>query len=210
MPLLYETRTNCCLAEIVGEPGNAFRHNLEHNGDRRLYKSRLSGSRKAAIRQIPDLILSARSGIGQDGHVRLIGDTEFFKHVAAIFAVVPDRNEIEFHLRIVFDDFSPAAAFQFGQAIGTPRRPEMDHGQLGRFDRFQNLLLPAGKGSARSDATARMAARTDNRTPGIGSQCKGKRSSLNIQLGKLSRAGVKCRLPGQRGGNLQLVALRCR
>src|SRR5207237_307723 len=37
--------------------------------------------------------------VGEDGHVRLVRELIFSEHRPAVFAAVPDGNEIEFHLR---------------------------------------------------------------------------------------------------------------
>ena len=98
--------------------------------------------RKRQAGELFDLVFATtRAGIGQNCHVRLIGDVEFFQHRAAVVAVVPNRDEIKFHLRIVLNDFEPAAALEFSLTIRTPRRPKMDDGELGRFDRFEDFLF---------------------------------------------------------------------
>jgi len=66
---------------------------------------------------------------------------EFLQDRMAVLAIVPNRHEIEFHLWILFSHFEPTAALQFCLAIGAPRRPKMNHCQVGRFDCFENLLF---------------------------------------------------------------------
>ena len=92
------------------------------------------------------VIAAARAGIGQYRHVWLIGDLEFLQHRFSIAAIVPNRHEIKFHLRIGFHDFEPAAVFQFDLAIRAPWRPEMNNAKIRGFDRGENLMLGRGVG----------------------------------------------------------------
>src|SRR5947207_5694340 len=44
----------------------------------------------------------SRTGIGENGDVGLAGQLVFREQRLAVFAAIPDRNEIKFHVRIVF------------------------------------------------------------------------------------------------------------
>jgi len=79
------------------------------------------------IEETLDLVGAARARIGKDRHVRLASNLEFRQHRSSIVAAVPDRDKVEFNLRILFDRFEPAATFQFRLAIRTPGRPEMNN-----------------------------------------------------------------------------------
>src|SRR5262249_21689197 len=48
-----------------------------------------------------DMTFAAWTGIGQNGHVRLVCYVELFQHRASILATVPNGNEIKMHLGIV-------------------------------------------------------------------------------------------------------------
>ncbi len=99
-----------------------------------------------------DAIRAAWTRIGQDGDVWLIGDLEFLQHRASIVTTVPNGYEKEANLRIFLDRCQPAAAFEFGLTIGTPRRPEVNDAQVRRLDCFRHLLLRwrSGKKARRS------------------------------------------------------------
>src|ERR1043166_4253134 len=78
-----------------------------------------------------DLVFTAtRTGISENCHVRLSGDSEFVQHRVPILAIIPNGDEIEFHLGIIGDYFRPAARFELGLAIGTPRRPEVNDAEI--------------------------------------------------------------------------------
>src|SRR5215831_18054889 len=58
-----------------------------------------------------DLVIPlARSWIRQNSNVWLVCDLEFLQHCAAVLAIIPDRNEIKFHLWIFFNGLEPTAA----------------------------------------------------------------------------------------------------
>src|SRR4249919_4379317 len=84
------------------------------------------------------------TGISENCHVRLRGDPEFVQQRAAVLAIIPYRDETKLHLWIFIDHFCPAAGFELGLAVGTPRRPEVNDGGLRRFDCVPELLLGRG------------------------------------------------------------------
>ena len=94
-----------------------------------------------------DMTRAARAVVSDDGHVRLLRDLVFCQHGAAVFSTIPDRDEVEFHVRVVLHDLCPPAAFEFRLAIGTPRRPKVDYRQTRSFGGFGDLLfcLPPGQ-----------------------------------------------------------------
>src|SRR6478735_8367478 len=57
------------------------------------------------------VIAAARTRIGEDRDVRLAGQLVFRQERLAVFAAVPDRDEIEFHIWVRLYRFQPAAAF---------------------------------------------------------------------------------------------------
>src|SRR5262249_54984609 len=78
-----------------------------------------------------DLVLTvARTGISEDRHVRLIDNAELVQHRAPVLPIIPNRDEIKFHLWIFGDDFAPAAGFKLRLAIRAPRRPKMNNSKL--------------------------------------------------------------------------------
>src|ERR1043165_9288060 len=92
--------------------------------------------RKGQPGELFDLLVAvARTGVGQNHDIRLLPDSKPFEHLPAIVPVVPHRDEIKFYVRIVFYRLGPAPVFQFGLAIRTPRRPEMNYRKIGRLDR---------------------------------------------------------------------------
>src|SRR5580765_5577388 len=92
-----------------------------------------------------DLVFATtRTGISENCHVRLRSDPEFVQHCAAALPIIPDRDEIKFHLWIFIDHFGPPAGFEFGLAVGAPRRPEMNDGALWRFDCGEKSLFSRG------------------------------------------------------------------
>src|SRR5262245_6467461 len=89
-----------------------------------------------------DLVFTAtRSRISENCHVGLRGDSEFVQHRASILPVIPNRHEIKLHLWIFVDHFGPAAGLELGLTVGAPRRPEMNHAELWRFDRREDSLF---------------------------------------------------------------------
>src|SRR4029453_11511916 len=87
---------------------------------------------------------AARTGISKNCHVRLVGDPEFVQHRATVLPIIPNRNEIKFHLWIFTDDFGPPAGFELGLAVRAPRRPEVNDRGLWGFDGGQNSLFCGG------------------------------------------------------------------
>src|SRR4029453_7936684 len=82
--------------------------------------------------ELLDLVVPfARSRVRQDGHVPLSCNLEFLQHRTAVFAIIPNGNEIEFHLWIFFNGLEPAAALQFCLAIETQGRPKMHNAKIG-------------------------------------------------------------------------------
>lgn len=116
------------------------------------------GDRKTG--KLFDVLCAARACIGDDCDVRLIGDFELFQHRPATFSRIPDGDEEEPHLRILFHHPRPAAAFKLSLAIRTPWCPEVHNGQVGRFDRFDYLLL-GGRSSFRQTGGAEKESEAD-------------------------------------------------
>ena len=79
--------------------------------------------------------------MGSDRDVRLVGKTEPLQHGATVVAIVPDGNKNEFRFRVFLRHFQPATILQLSLAIRAPRRPQMDHGKVRRFDRIAHLLI---------------------------------------------------------------------
>src|SRR3954452_14778793 len=64
-----------------------------------------------------DLVFAAtRTGISNNCHVWLGGDSELVQHRAAVLPIVPNRDEIKLHLWIFIDYFGPSAGLQLGMA----------------------------------------------------------------------------------------------
>src|SRR5512132_849349 len=92
-----------------------------------------------------DLVFTAtRTGITENCHVRLGGDSEFVQEPAPVLPIIPHRDEIKLHLWIFTDHFGPPGGFELGLAVGAPRRPEVNYGGLWRFNRGENSLLCRG------------------------------------------------------------------
>src|SRR5262245_30849082 len=90
------------------------------------------------------VVTAARTRISENCHVWLVADCEFVQHRAPVLPIVPNRDEIKFHLRIVGDHFRPAAAFEFSLAIRAPRRPKVNDSEFWRLDRSENTLFCRG------------------------------------------------------------------
>src|SRR4051812_15697464 len=65
------------------------------------------------IEEALDLVVTfPRAGVGENGYVRLACELVFGEHRLPIVTAVPNRDEIEFHVRVGLDGLQPAAALQ--------------------------------------------------------------------------------------------------
>src|SRR5689334_6527249 len=88
-----------------------------------------------------NLVTCARTGVGENDHVRQVCQFVLLEHGGTVIATVPHGNEVELYLWIGLHSLRPSAAFQFRQTISAPRRPEMNHAGGLSFDTLGDFLF---------------------------------------------------------------------